>query len=113
MAQADISVAGRPGEVAWPNQLYGWYVVAVLLLASTLSFIDRMILSLMIGPIRNEFGISDTQVSLLIGFAFVIFYSFMGLPLGRIADRGNRRNLIAGGIGVWSLMTAACGMATG
>jgi MFS family permease len=113
MTQADISAAGHHGEAAWPSPLYGWYVVGVLLLASTLSFIDRMILSLMIGPIRNEFGISDTQVSLLIGFAFVIFYSFMGLPLGRIADRGNRRNLIAGGIGVWSLMTAACGMATG
>ncbi len=113
MTTTHPAIGARPGEAPWPSQAYGWYVVAVLLLASTLSFIDRMILSLLIGPIRADFGISDTQVSLLAGFAFVIFYSFMGLPLGRIADHGHRRNLIAIGIAVWSVMTAACGLATG
>ena len=70
---------------------YAWYVVAVLLLAYTLSFIDRMILSLLVGPIKADLGISDTQMSLLMGFAFAIFYSALGIPLGWLADRLYRR----------------------
>jgi MFS family permease len=92
---------------------YAWYVVAVLLLAYTLSFIDRMILSLLVGPIRADLGISDTQMSLLMGFAFAIFYSALGIPLGWLADRGSRRNLIVAGVAAWSLMTAVCGLAKG
>ena len=93
--------------------VYAWYVVAVLMLAQTFSFIDRMIMGLMVGPIRASFNISDTQYSLLAGLAFAIFYSFMGLPLARIADRWSRRGLIAIAITVWSFMTALCGMAQG
>jgi len=89
---------------------YAWYVVAVLLLAYTLSFIDRMILSLLVGPIRADLGISDTQMSLLMGFAFAIFYSVLGIPLGWLADRGSRRGLIVAGVAAWSLMTAICGL---
>lgn len=88
-----------------------WSALAVLMLAYTVSFVDRTILSLLIPPIQRDLGISDTQVSLLAGFAFAIFYTLMGIPLGRIADRYNRRNLIAVGITVWCLMTAACGLA--
>ena len=90
---------------------YAWYVVALLLLAYTLSFIDRMILSLLVGPIRHDLGISDTQMSLLMGLAFAIFYSVLGLPIGLAADRMNRRNLIVAGVAIWSLMTALCGLA--
>ena len=93
------------------NPVYAWYVVAVLMLAYTLSFIDRQILSLMVGPIRSDLGISDTGFSLLSGFAFALFYTFMGIPLGRYADNHNRRNLIIVGIVFWSMMTAACGLA--
>jgi len=92
---------------------YAWYVVAVLLLAQTFSFLDRMIMGLLVGPIRATFDISDTQYSLLAGLAFSLFYALMGLPLARIADSKSRRNLIAAGIAVWSLMTALCGMARG
>ncbi len=92
---------------------YAWYVVSVLMLAQTCSFIDRMIMGLLVGPIRATFSISDTQYSLLAGLAFAIFYSIMGLPLARIADRHSRRWLIAIGISFWSLMTAACGLAQG
>lgn len=88
-----------------------WGALTVLMLAYTVSFVDRTILSLLIPPIQRDLGISDTQVSLLAGFAFAIFYTVMGIPLGRIADRYNRRNLIAVGIIVWCLMTAACGLA--
>lgn len=93
--------------------LYPWYVVIVLMLAQTFSFIDRMIMGLLVGPIRASFGISDTQYSLLAGLAFAIFYAVMGLPLARIADRKSRRVLIAVGISVWSIMTALCGLAQG
>ncbi len=70
-------------------------------------------MGLLVGPIRATFDISDTQFSLLAGFAFSLFYALMGLPLARIADASNRRNLIAAGIAVWSVMTALCGVAKG
>ena len=89
-----------------------WYVVVVLTIASTLSFIDRQILNVMIGPIKRDLGgLSDTEISLIIGLAFSLVYSLTTLPLARIADRYSRRNLIAAGIFSWSLMTALAGMA--
>ncbi len=94
-----------------PSEAYAWFVVIVLLLAYTCSFIDRMILTLLVGPIRADLGISDTQMSLLVGFAFAVLYTVAGIPLGYIADRGNRRRLIAIGITGWSAMTAVCGLA--
>ncbi|MEE2637207.1 MAG: MFS transporter [Acidobacteriota bacterium] len=93
--------------------VYAWYVVAVLLLAQGFSFLDRMIMGLLVGPIRDSFQISDTQYSLLAGRAFSLFYAVMGLPLARIADSRSRRNLIAAGVAVWSAMTALCGLAQG
>lgn len=92
---------------------YAWYVVGVLLLAQMFSFLDRMIMGLLVEPIRTSFQISDTQYSLLAGFAFSLFYAFMGLPLARIADARSRRNLIAVGVAAWSVMTALCGTARG
>lgn len=98
-------------DAPWPRPAYSWYVVGVLLLAYTFSFVDRMILSLLIAPIRAALDISDTQVSVLIGLAFALFYTLLGLPLAWIADRYNRRNLIVAGVVVWSFMTAGCGFA--
>lgn len=95
----------------WPRPAYSWYAVGVLLLAYTLSFVDRMILSLLVAPIRAALDISDTEVSLLIGLAFALFYTLLGLPIAWIADRWNRRNLIVSGVALWSAMTAACGFA--
>jgi len=89
---------------------YAWYVVVLLTLIYTVSFIDRQILALMIGPIRRDFGITDTQVSLLIGLAFALFYTFLGIPIARLADRHSRRAIIAAGVFVWCVMTAACGV---
>jgi len=106
--------SGVPSAIAAPGTtLYPWYVVMVLMLAQTFSFIDRMIMGLLVGPVRASFGISDTQFSLLAGMAFAIFYAIMGLPLARIADRKSRKNLIALAITVWSIMTALCGLAQG
>jgi MFS family permease len=88
-----------------------WYLLGVLLIANVLSFVDRQILTLLVQPIRADLMISDTQIGLLHGFAFSILYSVLGLPLGRYADRHNRKWLIVVGVTIWSLMTMACGMA--
>lgn len=91
--------------------VYAWFVVVLLMLAHVLSFVDRQILNLLVGPIRGDLGISDTQMSLLMGFSFAVFYTICGLPLAWYADRGSRRGLIAVGIFAWSFATAACGLA--
>lgn len=94
----------------WPKPVYAWYVVAVLMLAYMSSFIDRMIVNLLVDPIRRDMGISDTQMSLLMGLSFALFYTLFGLPIGRMADSMNRSRIITVGILVWSAMTVACGM---
>lgn len=95
----------------WPAPRYAWYATGVLMLAYTLSYIDRQILSMLVGPIKADLALSDTQIGLLQGFAFAMFYTLVGLPMGRLADRGDRRRLIAWAIFAWSLATAACGLA--
>src|SRR5712691_2641298 len=90
---------------------YAWYVVLVLMVCYTLSFIDRQILSLLVAPIKHDLGISDTRIGLLQGLAFALFYTMMGLPLGRIADTCSRRTLISFGVLFWSVMTTLCATA--
>ena len=65
----------------------------------------------MVAPIQADLSLSDTQMSVLMGLAFSIFYVFMAVPLGRLADQTVRRNIIIGGVTLWSAMTAACGLA--
>lgn len=98
-------------ESPYPSTGYAWYVVGVLTLVYIFSFIDRQILNLLVSPIRRDLGISDTQMSLLMGFSFAIFYTFFGIPLGRLADSRSRRSIIAVGFIFWSIMTAGCGLA--
>lgn len=93
------------------NSRYGWYVVAVLIVAYTFSYIDRTVLTLMVDPIRASLGISDVQLSLLHGLAFAVFYTLMGIPMGQLVDRRKRTTIISVGIIVWSIMTALCGLA--
>ncbi|GAA7766952.1 MFS transporter [Cupriavidus sp. SHE] len=90
---------------AYPPAIYAWYVIAVLFAVTLLSQLDRQLPSLLVRPLRKEFGISDTAFSLLQGYAFAIFYTLAGLPLGRMVDRGNRRNLILAGLLFWSAAT--------
>lgn len=104
---ADKTAGAKP----YPNQIYAWYVVAVLVVAYTFSFIDRQILSLLVQPMKRDLGISDFEMSLLQGFAFAIFYTLVGLPIGRMVDNKNRVYIISIGIMVWSIMTALCGTA--
>jgi len=91
--------------------VYAYYVVGVLMLAYVFAFIDRIILSLMVDPIRADLNLTDTHISLLAGFAFALFYTVLGIPFGRWVDTRGRRNLIAFGIALWSLATVACGLA--
>jgi MFS family permease len=95
----------------FPSSRYAWYVVAVLTLANTSAFIDRQILGLLVAPIRRDLGITDTQMGVLYGLAFAVFYTLLGIPLGRAADRASRRVIIGIGILGWSVMTVLCGVA--
>jgi MFS family permease len=112
MQQTDsVGRAAHDADGDWPDPAYAWYVVGVLMLAYTNSFIDRQILALLVEPIRADLAISDTQVSLLAGLAFSIFYTLMGVPIARLADQKNRKAIIAFGVAFWSAMTALCGAA--
>lgn len=95
----------------YPARSYAWYVVILLYVAYALAFVDRQILAFLVAPIRAAFRISDFQFSLVQGLAFVIFYSVLGIPIARLADRRSRRNLIVAGVGLWSVMTMLCGLA--
>jgi MFS family permease len=97
---------------SYPPARRAWYAVAILTIAYILSFIDRQILSLLVVPIRRDLHISDTQMSLLMGLSFALFYTLFGFPIGRLADSRSRRNIIACGVITWSFFTAGCGLAT-
>lgn len=88
-----------------------WLVLAMLSALYTFSLIDRNILVLLIGPIKTQFQINDVQIGLLVGTAFAVVYAFLGIPAGRLADRGNRKMLIAAGAIIWCLCTIASGFA--
>lgn len=91
---------------------YAWYVLALLLLVYVFSFLDRQILSLMVGDLKSGLGLDqDWQVAVLMGPAFALFYTIFGIPFGRLADTRNRTKIIALGLGLWSLMTVGCGLA--
>lgn len=95
-------------DSSWPSPRYGWYVTAVMAVAYVLSYMDRAVMGLLVEPIKASLGLSDTQMSLLLGFAFSVFYALGGLPLGYLADRVTRKHIIVLGIAFWSLMTASC-----
>lgn len=114
VASGEVHEANIETDQAAPAERasgYAWFVVILLTLANVLSFLDRQILNLMVGPIRQDLGIGDTEMSLLMGFSFAIFYTVCGIPLAWCADRYSRKWLIAGGALAWSVATAACGLA--
>ena len=88
-----------------------WYMVFILFLAYTFAAIDRQILTLLVEPIKADLSISDSEMSLLMGFAFAFLFAIAGLPIGRISDRKSRRAVISIGIACWCLMTAISGFA--
>jgi MFS family permease len=105
--------AGVPAQEQTPvSEAHAWYAVSVLLLAFIFSIMDRQILTLLVGPIQHTLGVNDTLMGTLHGFTFAAFYALAGWPIARMIDRGDRRLLIALGIAMWSLATAAGGLAT-
>ena len=103
--------AGEAGDTPEVSRGYAHYVLAILFLVYVFNFIDRQVLSILLEPIKEDLGVSDTFMGFLTGFAFVFFYTFAGIPIAGWADRGSRRGIIALGLLVWSSMTALSGMA--
>jgi MFS family permease len=111
-------VAAAPGAGRHPNfdglgasRRYAWYVVLLLTLTQVVSYIDRFLPSLLIAPIKADLDLNDFQVGLMLGPAFGLFYVFIGVPIGWLADRYSRRAILATGISIWCAMTAAAGLA--
>jgi MFS family permease len=110
VAEAPVATAGTAPE-PWPSPARAWYGVAVFTLVLTFNAIDRQIMNLLVEPIKHDLGISDTQMSLLLGFSYAVFSAIAGIPIARLADVKSRRLIIAIGVIGWSTMTAACGLA--
>ncbi len=95
----------------YPSPARAWYLVGLLTVASIFSFVDKYIPALLVEPLKQDLRISDTEVGLLLGPAFAVLYATLGLPLGWLADRRRRTTLVAAGVALWSLATAASGLA--
>jgi MFS family permease len=109
MQQSEQNSSANPPS--WPKPAVAWFGVGVLVLAFIFSIADRIIISLLVDPIKADLGLTDTDMGLMMGIAFAIFYAVMGLPIGRMADKYSRRTIIGVGIFMWSIMTAVCGLA--
>lgn len=99
-------------KAQYPPPARAWYMVALLTLAYFISYIDRTVIGLLVGPIQRDLGVTDSQMGLLMGLAFGIFYATMGLPLGWLADRTRRVSIVSCAIALWSAATAFCGLAS-
>src|SRR5688500_4859670 len=88
---------------------YMWYAVLLLSFVALINYMDRTALSVLMPLIKADLHLSDGQLGLLVGFAFFLCYAILGIPIARWADRGNRRNIIAITLAVWSVMTAVSG----
>lgn len=110
MTEHSLSAQPR-SAIPYPAPSVGWYATIVLALLYWLSILDRFIISLMVDPIKRDMGLSDVQFGLLHGMAFAITYSLFGLFAGAMADRFSRRWIIFASVSIWSMATAACGMA--
>ncbi len=91
---------------------YAWYVAGLLTLTQIISYVDRFLPSLLVIPIKRDLDLSDFQIGLLLGPAFILFYITLGIPLGWFADRASRRAILAAGIAIWCSLTAAGAVAT-
>ena len=100
-----------PGDDHQIEPAYARYALGLLVLLYVVNYIDRQILAVLLEPIKQDLGVSDTAMGLLTGLAFALFYTTAGIPIARLADAGTRRNVIVWGVVVWSAMTALCGLA--
>lgn len=93
--------------------LYGRYVLGVLVLVYTFNFLDRVVLGMLVAPIKEGLHLNDTELGLLGGTAFALFYTALGIPVGRLADRLSRVRIMTVALALWSAATALCGLAHG
>ena len=107
----DSSSAVQTVNNPYASSRTGYYALCILTLVYSINFIDRQLLSILQESIKADLMLSDAQLGLLTGFAFAVFYTFAGLPIASLADRSNRRNIVAVSLTVWSGMTALSGMA--
>ena len=96
--------------ISWPSPKVAWFGVGVLVLAFVFSIADRIIIALLVEPIKVDLELSDSDMGLMMGPAFALFYALMGLPIGRAVDKHSRRAIVGTGIFLWSIMTALCGL---
>ncbi len=108
-----MSDAAPSPDAPYPRPAYAWVVVGLLFATAVLAYTDRQVMSLLVDQIRGELKIDDMRMSLLLGLAFALVYGVAGVPLGFLADRISRRNLILTGVAIWSLGTLGCGLAHG
>lgn len=111
MKDTRIDASPSAGQSFDARGIYAWYTVGILIFANALAYMDRQILTMLVGPIRSTLQISDFQISLLHGVSFALFYTMLGIPLGWLADRAKRTRMIAIGVLVWSVTTSMCGLA--
>jgi MFS family permease len=112
IAAAEQPPAAPPSAEPWPRPAVAWYAVTSFALALMMDFLDRGVIGFLVHPIETDLHLSDLQVSLITGLAYVCFYALVGLPIARLADVSTRRTIVAVGVAVWSLATAFCGLAT-
>ena len=103
--------AASPSRRTFPRPAYAWYCLSIICFAYLFGFMDRIIVGLLTPAIQGDLGLSDSQMGVIQGLAFAIFYTLFGIPLGLAADRTNRKWLLTAGATFWSLMTAAGGLA--
>jgi predicted MFS family arabinose efflux permease len=108
-----VALSTEVATVPQAERRNAWLVLFVLFVTYLFNVVDRQLLSILAEPIRRELGLLDWQLGLLSGLAFAMLYTSMGLPIARLADRHDRRVIIAAAVLVWSVMTAACGLAVG
>jgi MFS family permease len=101
----------RAEDSPYPPSGQAWYLVGALMVFYIFSFIDRQIIAFVIGPMKRDMTLTDTQVGVIQGVGFAVLYTFLGLPIGRLADRVSRRRIVAVGVIVWSVMATLCGLA--
>ena len=104
-------MATATGAHQYPSPTRAWYLVSLLTIAYVFSFVDKYIPALLVEPLKQDLGLSDTQMGLLLGPAFAVLYATLGLPLGWLADRTRRTTLAAAGVALWSVATALSGVA--
>ena len=111
MSGTVVDAANVSGDAdrTYPKRSYAWFVAVLLMPFYVLSFMDRIIIAVLIEPIKADLSLSDVQISLLGGLSFALFYSIVGIFIGRLADSMNRPLLISCGVFIWSLTTALCG----